>query len=135
MATKRVEFKVSIADFDGKAWSSLKEARDLVSKIEKEISDAFQKSERFQAARDLAGFGDYGNKLSTFCQINGSHIVSQTYVDLADETVVAYVPPLNIGEKTLNALLTGKLLDDAQKKALLKRIGVDLDTLAEKAGA
>jgi len=38
-------------------------------------------------------------------------------------------PSVPIGEKTLNALLTGKLLTEAQKKALLKRIGVDLDYL------
>lgn len=130
MTTKQAQFKISISDFDKAAWVRLKEARDLVSKIEKEISDAFQKSERFQAVRDLSGYGDHANKFSSFCRIEDSLIVSSTVVDLADEPAGTYVPPLNIGEKTLNALLTGKLLDDDQKKILLKRIGVDLEDLS-----
>lgn len=41
---------------------------------------------------------------------------------------VGLSPALSIGEKTINALLTGKLLSDSEKKSLLKRIGVDLDS-------
>lgn len=131
MANRSVKFKVDINDFDYAAWQRLQEARKLVEKTEKEIAEAFQKSDRFKAVRDLTGIGDYGQKLSHNCRVEGSRIVASTSVEL-DEAVKpsTYVPPLNLGEKTLNALLTGKLLDDDQKKALLKRIGVDLDQLA-----
>lgn len=134
MANRSVKFKVDINDFDSAAWQRLKEARKLVEKTEKEIAEAFQKSDRFKAVRDLTGIGDYGQKLSHNCRVEGSRIVASTAVEL-DEVVkaAAYVLPLNLGEKTLNALLTGKLLDDAQKKALLKRIGVDLDQLTTAA--
>lgn len=131
MSYRSVQFKVEIRDFDAPAWERLQEARKLVEKTEKEIAEAFQKSDRFKAVRDLTGFNDYGQKLSHHCRVEGARIVASTAVEL-DEAVKssAYVPPLNLGEKTLNALLTGKLLDDDQKKALLKRIGVDLDQLA-----
>jgi hypothetical protein len=134
MANRSVTFKVEIRDFDAPAWDRLQEARKLVEKTEKEIAEAFQKSDRFKAVRDLTGFNDYGNKLSHHCRVEGARIVASTAVEL-DEVAKAsaYVPPLNLGEKTLNALLTGKLLDDAQKKALLKRIGVDLDQLTTAA--
>lgn len=135
MTTKSVEFKVQISDFDAAAWKRLQEARDAVRKIESEIKAAYEKSDRLKAVRDLAGYGDYGTKFMTNTLIDGGQIATRTVIDLPEEETVARVQSLNIGEKTINALLSGKLLDDDQKKALLKRIGVDLDTLTEKAGA
>lgn len=129
MATRSVEFKVQISDFDAAAWKRLQEAREAVRKIEAEIKSAYEKSDRLTAVRDLAGYGDYGTKFMTNSRIDGGQIVTRTTIDLPEEETVARAQSLNLGEKTINALLNGKLLDDDQKKSLLKRIGVDLDTL------
>lgn len=135
MTQKRVEFKTQIVDFDKDAWERLKAARSAVDAIEKDIVKAYEKSDRLKAVLDLTGFNDFAQKANIATRIETTRIVSQTLVDLADEKAKTYTPPLNLGEKTINALLSGKLLTDDQKKALLKRIGVDLDTLSEKAGA
>ncbi|QIG74554.1 hypothetical protein EVC10_046 [Rhizobium phage RHph_Y25] len=135
MASRNVEFTVEIADFDADAAKRLSEARNLVSTIEKEIASAFEKSDRFKAVRDLAGLGDMGHKNSSFCRVDGRRIVARTYVELAEEKTAKSTPYLSLGEKTVNTLLNGKLLTDEQKKALIKRLGFDLDDLSETAGA
>jgi len=126
---KKVEFKIDIADFDKDGSARLKAAREEVAKIEKQITDAYLKSDRFTAARDLAGVSDYGTKNTPIIGIQHNKIVTTIYADLADEVTVANRPTLYLGEKTINMLLSGKLLDEAQKKALLKQIGFDADNL------
>lgn len=130
MADKVIEFKINISEFDGEAWKRLDAARKEVAKIQTEILDAYQKSDRAKAAYDLAGFGNYGSKYNPNHRIETSRIVTTINVDLGDESVSKPVRHLNLGEKTLNALLNGKLLNDDQKKALLKQVGVDLDELS-----
>lgn len=127
---KPINFTVSIHDFDKDAFGQLKAARDEVRKIEKQIVDAYLKSDRFKAACDLAGVSDYGTKNSPITDINKSMIVTTIYADIADDAASAISrPTLYLGEKTVNMLLSGKLLDEAQKKALLKQIGFDPDNL------
>lgn len=133
---KNIQFAVNISDFDADAWKRLQEAQKQIDGIKKEIIESFQKSDRAKAAYDLSGFGSYGSKYHPVHRIDGSKIVTNITVDI-DETSGAKAsgPQLYLGEKTINALLSGKLLNDDQKKALLKQIGVDLDSLTEKAGA
>ncbi|WP_320196256.1 hypothetical protein RMR10_004480 [Agrobacterium rosae] len=135
MADKVIEFKVNISDFDGAAWKRLEAARKEVAKIQTEILEAYQKSDRAKAAYDLAGFGIYGTKYNPVHRIEHGRILTNITVDLGDDERSNPVKHLNLGEKTINALLNGRLLTDRQKKALLKQVGVDLDELSEKAGA
>ncbi len=130
MAGKVIEFKVSIESFDSDAWKRLDVARKEVAKIQTEITAAYAKSDRAKAAYDLAGYGSYGSKYSPIHHIEGNNISTKINVDLGDEGGAKPVRHLSLGEKTLNALLNGKLLTDDQKKALLKQIGVDLDELS-----
>lgn len=132
---KQVEFTVNISDFDADAWKRLSDARKLVEKIEREISESYQKSDKFKAVHDIAGNNDFGQKHMSYCRIHGSKIVANTVVELVETKPTTYQPSLNLGEKTVNTLLNGKLLTDAQKKALVKRLGVDLDTLSDETGA
>lgn len=129
-----LEFKISISDFDSAAWKRLQAARKEVSNIEAEIMKAYNDSPRMKAALDLAGFSDYGSKLTPVSRIETSRIVTNVTVDTV-EPKGTVTRQLYLGEKTINALLNGKLLTDDQKKALLKQVGVDLDELSEKAGA
>lgn len=126
---KKIEFKIDIADFDKDGSARLKAAREEVAKIEKQITDAYLKSDRFTAARDLAGVSDYGTKNTPIISIQHNKIVTTIYADLADEVTVANRPTLYLGEKTINTLLSGNLLDEVQKKSLLKQIGFDADNL------
>lgn len=130
MGTKGIEFKVSIKSFDGDAWKRLDTARKEVAKIQTEIMAAYEKSDRAKAAYDLAGFGDFGTKHNPIHRIDNDHISTRVNVDLPDDAGSKPVKSLYLGEKTINALINGKLLTDDQKKALLKQIGVDLDELA-----
>lgn len=127
---KKVEFKIDIADFDKDGSARLKAAREEVAKIEKQITDTYLKSDRFTAARDLAGVSDYGTKHTPITNIQNNKIVTTIYADIADEAAPSTArTTLYLGEKTINMLLSGKLLDEAQKKALLKQIGFDADNL------
>jgi hypothetical protein len=132
---KQIEFMVNISDFDADAWKRLSDARSQVEKIEREISDAYQKSDKFKAVHDIAGNNDFGQKNMSYCRIQGSKITATTSVELVETNPATHQPSLNLGEKTVNTLLNGKLLTDAQKKALVKRLGVDLDTLSDETGA
>lgn len=132
---KRVEFKVNISDVNAEAWKRLDEARKTIAKIESEILDAYKKSDRAKAAYDLSGYGNYGTKYNPSHHIDGSRISTSIMIDVADDAEKSSAPQLYLGEKTINALINGKLLNDDQKKALLKQIGVDLDSLTETAGA
>lgn len=133
---KNMQFAVNISDFDADAWKRMQEAHRQLESIKKEIIDSFQKSERAKAAYDLSGFGSLGSKYSPVHRIDGPRIVTSIRVEVEDSSDnKAQRPALNLGEKTINALINGKLLNDDQKKALLKQIGVDIDSLTEKAGA
>lgn len=122
-----LKFEIEISSFDQDAYNRLKEAREQVKKIEDGIRDAYLKSDRFKAVTDLAGYGDYGTKYNPVTSISGTRIVTNVQVDLEGEKPKPLQP--YIPEKTVNMLLSGKLLNDGQKRALLKRIGVDLDDL------
>lgn len=128
MSLKNVEFKIDIQDFDADASKRLKAARDEVAKIEAEITKAYLASDRFRSIRDLSGYGDYGTKYSPITRIENYRVVTSVNVDLVDDKPTAATrPTLYLGEKTVNALLSGKLLTDIQKKSLLKQIGFDAD--------
>ena len=133
---KNMQFAVNISDFDADAWKRLQEAHNQLEGLKKEIIASFQKSARAKAAYDLSGFGSLGSKYSPVHRIDGPRIVTNITVEIEEPSgKKAYYPTLNLGEKTINALINGKLLNDDQKKALLKQIGVDLDSLTETAGA
>lgn len=127
---KTVEFKIDISTFDPEAWKRLVEARKAVADIEADIIKAYAKSERAKAAYDLAGFGDYGTKYNPITRIDASRISTSVNVDIDDGKATASPrPTLYLAEKTVNMLLSGKLLNDEQKKALLKQVGFDVDAL------
>ncbi|MCZ7488215.1 hypothetical protein [Rhizobium rhizogenes] len=133
---KNMQFSVNISDFDAAAWKRLQEAHSQLESAKKEIIDAFSKSERAKAAYDLSGFGSLGSKYSPVHRIDGPRILTSITVEIEEPPgKKACHPTLNLGEKTINALLNGRLLDDDQKKALLKQLGVDLESLNETAGA
>lgn len=127
--TKTLEFKISIDDFDAGLSKRLADARKAVSAIEAEIIQAYKGSARAKAAYDLSGFGNYGSKYSPITRIQAGNIVTSINMDIDDDNVASPRPTLYLAEKTVNMLLSGKLLNDEQKKALLKQIGFDVNSL------
>jgi hypothetical protein len=128
--TEQVDFTIAVESFDQSLAAKLSKARAEVASIEREICNAFGKSDRFRALQDIAGNHDMGGKRMVVPPIIvGMHIKAQTVVDVAEK---APAPPayFNITEKTANLLLSGKLLTNDQKKALIKRMGFDLDNLS-----
>lgn len=126
--TEKIEFRISVNDFDKGLGDELKKANAAVSVAENNILEAFAKSDRFKALRDIAGVGSMGSKNSFYPRIYAGQIQADIVVDVAGAEGTA-TPYFNIPEKTANLLLTGKLLTDDQKKALIKRMGFDLDSL------
>lgn len=128
---KIVEFKIDISNFDPEAWKRLVEARKAVADIEADILKAYAKSDRAKAAYDLAGFGDVTHtKYNPITRIETSRISTSVNMDIDDGKATASPrPTLFLAEKTVNMLLSGKLLNDDQKKALLKQVGLDVDAL------
>jgi SHS2 domain-containing protein len=126
---KKIRFTVNMYDFDREMATEYAKAKDALEKAAKALTEAFGKSDRVRAIRDISAVHEGSlSKFSVYPRIEGQYIVAETHVELDDDVPVK--PYLNITEKTLNALLNGKLLDDGQKKSLLKRFGVELDTPA-----
>lgn len=131
---RKIEFRVNIDKFDKDLAKAYRDARDVYSKAAQALTAAFDKSERRQAIKDISATGDMGQKLTSYTRIENNDIVATTFVEVSDELSKSQ-QFLSIGEKTVNALLTGKLLSDDEKKSLLKRLGVEFSEQAEKAGA
>lgn len=126
--TEKIEFRISVYDFDKDLGEELKRANAAVTVVEQKILAAFAKSDRLKALKDIAGAGSSYTKNSVYPRIYGGQIQADVVVDVAG-TDGAATPYFNIPAKTANLLLTGKLLTDDQKKALIKRMGFDLDSL------
>jgi SHS2 domain-containing protein len=126
---KKIRFSVNMYDFDRPLAEEYNKAKGIYEKAATALAEAFGESDRVKAIRDISARHDGSMaKFTVYPRIEGLYIVAETHVELDDDVPVK--PYLNITEKTLNALLNGKLLDDDQKKSLLKRFGVDLDTPA-----
>lgn len=126
--SEKIEFRISVYDFDNDLGEELKRANAAVTVIEQKILTAFAKSDRLKALKDIAGAGSANIKNSVYPRIYGGQIQADVVVDVAGSKDHA-TPYFNIPEKTANLLLTGKLLTDDQKKALVKRMGLELDSL------
>jgi hypothetical protein len=130
--TEQIKFRIDVFDFDHDLGAELKAARDAVFETEKKIIKAFNASDRLKAMRDIAGTSEYVQKNQIYPRINGGHIEAEFLVDLADQSKAPVNYGFNITEKTANLLLSGKFLTDAQKRALVKRMGFDLDALSDE---
>lgn len=126
--SEKIEFRISVYDFDNDLGDELKKANAAVTVVEQKILAAFVKSDRLKALKDIAGIGSMGSKNSFYPRIYAGQIQADIVVDVAGSEGTT-APYFNIPEKTANLLLTGKLLTDDQKKALVKRMGFDLDSL------
>lgn len=116
MAT--IRFNVKLSDFDREAFDKIRALDAQRSKIVEDVTRKFKESERYRAAVDLADRGNYGEKMQPLVAFDrmGFH------VSIAVDEVKPSSPPTHyqtIGEKTLNALLNGKLLSDAEKRKLI----------------
>lgn len=132
MKTEMINFKIAIASFDGEAAKELHKARSHVRDLEEKIRVSFMKSERCNAISDIAGNYESGSKRSVIPRVNGAYIEADVLVDIPATTAAPY-QHFNITEKTANLLLSGKLLTDDQKRALIKRMGFDIAALTEGA--
>jgi hypothetical protein len=131
MRTSTVEYKIEAVLIDKDLAAAAQQARAALAAAEKALIDAYVKSDRYKALHDLAGFGSSAfGKSPVFPRIEGTRIVCRVMVDLPDETTG---PQLYLDPKTANLLLGGKLLTDAEKRTLLKRMGVDFANEAEAA--
>lgn len=130
MATESISFRIDISSFDKEAFIELDKARATVRQMEEKIRVSFIKSDRLKAIQDISGTYDGGGKRSVIPRIVGNQIQADVLVDVPDQET-APKPYFNITEKTANLLLSGKLLNDDQKKALIKRMGFDLDALTK----
>jgi hypothetical protein len=116
-----IKFSVKLMDFDQETALKLRrldqERSDLINKA----IFSFKNSPRFQAARDVATLGNYGEKEPTI-KFDGTSFNVTIPCDIESDEAPAkstYRPPLSISEKTLNALLQGKILSDSEKRKLI----------------
>lgn len=123
MATSIVEYAVEAQTVDKDLAKAMADARAALAAAEKAMIEAYQKTPRYQAMRDLVGYGSstYG-KSPLYPAIQGSRIVCRVMVDLAEPSS----SQLYLDPKTANLLLSGKLLTDEEKRSMLKRMGVDI---------
>ncbi|RVK56941.1 hypothetical protein CN162_12815 [Sinorhizobium meliloti] len=129
-----VKFDIPYSKMDADKVERLKAAFSALKQIRDEIEADWRASPEGLGAQAMHQVGYGSSKISlSWGDANGLKATVKVSEDFEQKRSLS--PSLNIGEKTINALLTGKLLTDEEKKALLKRMGVDLDTLAEKAGA
>lgn len=117
----KLKFSVKLVNFDQEAAAKLRridqERSDLISKA----IFSFKNSPRFQAALDVATPGNYGEKDPTI-SFDGTYFHVTIPCDIESDEAPAkstYRPPLSISEKTLNALLQGKILSDSEKRKLI----------------
>lgn len=133
MLQDTINFKVTIESFDRDAAKAIKLAREQLRRMEADLVSRFYKSDRYRAASDLSGSYDSGGKRSVIPRVIGDYIEAEILVDGSSKNSSKALTYFNIPEKTANLLLSGKLLTDDQKKALIKRMGFDLDALNDPA--
>ncbi len=121
----KIVFNVSAKDF---APAEMKEIYDLEAKIvqiKSKIVGDFQQTDRFKAAVDCAGsdLGPYSRgKEYPKVTIEGPRIVVSVPVNLRSGAAKPETPVVrysNLPEKTLNLLLSGKLISDEEKRRLI----------------
>lgn len=133
-----VKFAVSYQELDEALVSRLKAAEAELIKVREEAQQQFLQSPKGLGTLAI----DCQEYRRTSIQFNWPELTATIptngfglTVKVQEDFTVNRSPTLPIGEKTLNMLLSGKLLSEDEKKALLKRLGVDLDSLTETAGA
>ncbi|MGR9413127.1 hypothetical protein [Rhizobium leguminosarum] len=129
-----IKFNIPQSRMDAAKVDRLKKAFDELKAIRSEIEADWRSSNEGIGASAMVSAGfNYGKPTLNWSIDNGLTANLEVSQDHDNSRMIAHTG-LNIGEKTINALLTGKLLTDEQKKALVKRLGVDLDDLSDKAG-
>ncbi|MEI3803131.1 hypothetical protein V6R85_01295 [Agrobacterium sp. CCNWLW32] len=133
-----VKVAVSYADLNEALVSRLKAAEAELIKVREEAQQEFLKSPKGVGTLAI----DCQEYRKSSIQFNWPELTSTIpthgfglTVKVQEDFKSNRSQSLQIGEKTVNMLLSGKLLSEGEKKALLKRIGVDLDSLTETAGA
>lgn len=126
MTSSTIEFKVPVSQIDADVARELKAARDAVQKVETRLIELYSATPRFAAMKDLRGIGggSYG-KGEVYPRIVGAELVCNLIVD--HPVKPASGPYFSVDPKTANLLLTGKLLNDVEKRKLLKRMGLEFD--------
>jgi hypothetical protein len=92
-------------------------------KLIEELKAEAYKNPRYIAAFDLAGHSEYtGSKNRPTLFWNGKAFTANVVMDEVVATSRPHVQPIHIEPRTLNALLGGKLLSDAEKRKLLASV-------------
>lgn len=110
----------------------LKKAEEELAKIRADIAKDWRESPEGKLAEQMAA-GHGFSKVNVSWTSNGLMEVKLELQRDYDAEFRGRPSAPSLGEKTVNLLLTGKLLNDGQKKALLKRLGVDFDALTAEA--
>lgn len=116
MAT--IRFNVKLSDFDREAFDKIRALDAQRSKIVEDVTRKFKESGRYRAAVDLADRDIYGEKMQPLVAFDRTEFSVSLVVDEINPSPQP-TQYLTIGEKTLNALLNGKLLSDAEKRKLI----------------
>lgn len=135
-----VKFAVSYKELDDDLVARLKAAEAELVKVREEAQQVFFKSAKGLGVVAMASV-KYNQPAVTFkwpdlsstVPTHGFSVSLEVTEDYEMKNRFAVAPA--IGEKTMNLLLGGKLLTESEKKALLKRVGVDFDSLTKTAGA
>ena len=135
MTMTYVKFAVPHSKMDADLVSRIKSAEAALIALREEAQKAYLASDEGRGVLAMDA-KEYGRSSISFkwpdltpgIPTHGFGVTLSVQEDYDAKRLVMQ-PSVPIGEKTLNALLTGKLLTEGQKKALLKRIGVDLDDL------
>lgn len=124
---KDMKFTVKLEDVDDVLAAEWRDANKKLRELEEKLLTAYRGSERFSMANDLSGMKGMGTKVNM--SVSNGNIDVTLRVQLDDG--VAANPLRTLDHTTINLLLNGKLLDDRQKRELLRQIGFDVNTLVE----
>lgn len=117
-----VKLSVSVKSFAPALFERMKAAEATLAEVRKEIVEAYLATDDGKGVSAIAKPHKYGGEKLTFIwDANGSMAVS---LEVTDDGTFANGTrqPLYLGEKTINMLLSGKLLDEAEKRKLLDHV-------------
>lgn len=126
MTLHTINARIHAAEIDKELSAELRAAYERVTQIQEALLAKFRESGRYQAAKDIAGRTIYGKK-EIFPRWEGHDLILPIEVQL-DQPPPAYV---SVDSKTINVLLSGKILTNAEKRSLLKAMNVPLDDKAQ----
>lgn len=121
MAQDLIEMDFSSDDFGLELWEELQAAEKSLSLVRGKVRTAILNSDKFAFFKAMTGAGAsyYPDQVKYDANCNPS--ISRTVKRPSGTSVFNGPSPLAyISDKTINVLLGGKLLEDDQKKAMVK---------------